>query len=227
VNAWRSARHWLDAVLDLIYPARCLGCKSWGAYLCPECLSRAALLDTPTHVAWAPSGSGRTLVVWSVGLHNGVLREGVHALKYEGLRAAARPMGRLVAATWRRQGLSASAIVPVPLHQVRQKERGYNQSVLLARALGDTVGVTVLEKGLIRLRPTPPQVGLSARERLANMRGAFQGSADLSGKSLILLDDVCTSGATLAACAEAVAQAGGVVTAAVTFTRAQDPGGLA
>ena len=224
MQAGRAIGRWLGRVLDLVFPPRCLGCGAWGVYLCPDCLSDAHFLATPKTVGWGYQGEALPLTVWSVGLHQGILREAVHQLKYEGLRALAQPMAAMLASTWRQAGLSASGIVPVPLHSSRQRSRGYNQSTLLARALAAEVGVPAVEGAVIRVRATPPQVGLSARERLANVEGAFQAANCLRGMRLIVLDDVCTSGATLVACAQAISQAGGEVVAAMTFTRAEEPG---
>jgi ComF family protein len=133
----------------------------------------------------------------------------------------------LLAATYRqqvqgREGLRFDAILPVPLHPKRQAERGYNQSALLARRLGRVVALPVREDVLRRVRSTPPQVGLDRAKRRENVAGAFACPPDhpaLVGKTLLLVDDVCTVGATLAACAEALRAAGAREVWALTVAR--------
>ena len=213
-------RRLVSQALDLFYPPRCVGCGRLGEWLCPHCVSTAPRMDHPEHVL-VDGELGERLTVVSVGWHEGVLRQAVHLLKYEGARALAAPMGVLMGESWHRQGLAAGSIVPVPLHQRRQRSRGYNQSQLLARELGPAVGLPVLDGQLTRTRDTPAQVGLSLAERQANVRGAFLAGNGLRGAEVVLLDDVCTSGATLAECARAVHAAGGVAVAAITFTRAR------
>ena len=208
-------------ILDLVYPPRCLGCSAFGHWLCPGCLSRSTFLSEPHYISERDCATLRTIPVWSVGVHQGILRQAVHALKYDGLRALAQPMGRLMAAIWREHRLQADYIVPVPLHSQRMKERGYNQSWLLANVLAAEVGVTATERALARMRDTPAQVSLSAQERRANVSGAFVANNEvLSNRRVVLLDDVCTSGATLLACAAAIEAVNGNAVAAITFTRA-------
>jgi ComF family protein len=104
-------------------------------------------------------------------------------------------------------------VVPVPLHRNRLRERGYNQASLLARQIGDAGGLSVVDDVLVRARSTIPQVGLSAQRRRENVRDAFLCTSDLlQERSVLLVDDVCTTGATLEACSVALREAGvGVV----------------
>jgi ComF family protein len=150
------------------------------------------------------------------------LRQAIHALKYENNTTLAAPLGAMMVDLWRRGGLpQANLILPVPLHTRRQDERGYNQSSLLARVLGRGVGVPVDEHTLIRPRATLPQVGLGLSERQQNVEGAFACRGDVKGQTVVVVDDVCTTGATLEACA-AILRAGGATSVwAFTLARAR------
>jgi len=104
----------------------------------------------------------------------GPLREAIHSFKYEGLRALARTLGEVLYDCWDVEPWPVDVIVPVPLHPSRLRERGYNQSALLARELARHTNLPVAERVLLRIIPTPPQVGLNVTERAENVRGAFR-----------------------------------------------------
>lgn len=199
----------MQQALDLLFPPRCVGCGRGGSWFCDACV--AAIAPAPDWSAGLEPLAG----LWAAGLYEDPLRLAIQALKYEGKRQVAGPLGRLLAATYRRQMRGArlrfDAVVPVPLHPKRRAERGYNQSALLARGLARDVGLALREDVLWRWRHTPQQVGLDAAGRRANVAGAFgcrSRHPALAGKTLLLVDDVCTTGATLAACAETLRAAG-------------------
>jgi ComF family protein len=158
----------------------------------------------------------------------GVLRQAIHGLKYRGHSALAGPLGGLMAAYWVQHPMSADIVVPVPLHATRLRERGYNQAALLAREMAGRVGLAVDEQTLIRQRATAPQIELNARQRRENVRVAFHCSGNgVAGKQVLLIDDVCTTGATLEACAVALYDEGGAQRVqALTLARAgyREPG---
>jgi ComF family protein len=116
----------------------------------------------------------------------------------------------LLAESLESKPLPAEVIIPVPLHPQRLRERGYNQSGLLARELGRVSGLPVWEGSILRLRNTPAQVkAASADDRRSNVRGAFSCNDEkVRGKRVLVLDDVCTTGATLDSCAVALKAAG-------------------
>jgi ComF family protein len=224
-----------NALLDLIYPPHCVACGAMGAWLCSRCLATAPRLDPPlcAHCG-RPLGSepGGTLCIHcsqessaldcirSWGPHAPPLREAVHALKYEGLRALADPLAALLAECYLAQGLVADVLAPVPLHPARVRQRGYNQSLLLAAALSRRLALP-LWQGLTRERNTRSQVGLSREARRENVAGAFRCATDgLPGQRVLLIDDVLTTGATLESCAVALRAAGARSVSALTLTRA-------
>jgi ComF family protein len=105
--------------------------------------------------------------------------------------------------------LPVDVVVPVPLHRRRERDRGFNQSALLARAVATACALPTNEASLMRTRETVPQVGLDIYARRVNVRGAFRaGREGVVGRRVLLIDDVCTTGATMEACAEALAAVG-------------------
>jgi ComF family protein len=146
-------------------------------------------------------------------------------LKYEGQRHLARPLSELLLDCLAARPLAVDLLVPVPLDRGRGRERGYNQSALLAEPIGRALGLPLLAGALRRTRATRPQVGLSARERRANVRGAF-ACADPSaveGRRVLVVDDVMTTGATLEACADALTAAGAAVVYGLVVARDLPP----
>jgi ComF family protein len=154
-------------------------------------------------------------------IFEGPLRQAIHHLKYSGRSSLAEPLGRFLTECWIAGPLPADLIVPVPLHKARLHERGYNQSTLLARQLARASGLPLAEEALKRIRATTPQVSLNAIEREANVRDAFEAHANLVvGRRILLVDDVCTTGATLDACSRALKQGGATSVWALTLARA-------
>lgn len=145
----------------------------------------------------------------------------MHHLKYRRRAELAEPLGKLMAAYWTQHPMPVDVVVPVPLHAARLRERGYNQAALLAREMARRAGLAIDEQTLVRQRATSPQVDLNARQRKENVDGAFRCSSNaLAGKQVLLIDDVCTTGATLEACAVALYQGGARSVQALTLARA-------
>lgn len=224
---------------DLLFPPRCVGCRQVGVWLCDECLDQIPHVESPVcarcggvpqrqpplrdglcaHCRAAPLQIDD---IRSVVYFEGVLRKALHRFKYGQLTALASPLSDLITAYWMQHPLPVDVIVPVPLHTTRLRERGYNQSALLAREMARQIGLMVDERTLIRQRATAPQVELGARQRKENVRDAFLCSSDaLAGKQVLLIDDVCTTGATLEACAVAVQEGGARSVRALTLARAR------
>ena len=145
------------------------------------------------------------------------MRAILHALKYEGRRSLAPPLGALMRARGAEVLADAEYAVPVPLHWRRRWRRGFNQAAALARPLGLPVA-----HALVRRRHTRPQADLPAPQRLENLRGAFavRGAAGLRGRCVVVVDDVSTTGATLESCGRALMEAGVREVRALTAARA-------
>lgn len=234
---WVLLRNAGRGLLDLLYPPRCPGCGRLGSVLCDACQARIEAPPRPACPRCGQPGASDALCptclktpshidgIAAAAVFAHPLRDAIHDLKYNNNRSLAEPLGRLMAAAWQAHGLPADRIVPVPLHPGRQAERGYNQSALLARVLAQTVGMPLDERVLIRQRPTQHQVGLGRAERQQNVAGAFSCRDDLSGQRVVVIDDVCTTGSTLEACAEALKAAGATTVWGFTLARARWAGG--
>jgi ComF family protein len=141
--------------------------------------------------------------------YEGPAEVALQRFKYHGWRRLAEPLALLMAERLVVEGLSARWAVAVPLHSSRLRQRGFNQSELLAREVRERLALSQPPGELVRTRATPPQVGHDRRWRLENVRDAFEWQGfDLEARSILLIDDVCTTGATLDACATAL-RAGG------------------
>lgn len=169
----------------------------------------------------------------SFGLYIGKLRQVVLRLKFAGDARLGVRLGELLAPVWEylphRSDLGATVIVPVPLHAARRRERGFNQSELLAAGLvralpeqKDVAAPTVAKTCLLRHRATPPQTGLSVAARRENLRGAFAvvNKECVCGRAIVLIDDVMTTGSTLSACARELKRAGATMVVGLTLARA-------
>jgi ComF family protein len=132
----------------------------------------------------------------------------LHAFKYRGARAMGRAFAALIAPRIEPRCAAIDAIVAVPLHRARLRERGYNQALEIARALARGLELPLLERGIARSVATGPQTGRGARERLAGMTRAFRVRRALDGLRIAIVDDVVTTGATVNALAAALRSAG-------------------
>jgi competence protein ComFC len=210
------------AALDLLFPRFCLGCGKEGSYICTACRETLPVIVPPScpHCGRPVPGGGECGRcrgdeksidgIRAPFIFEGVIRRAVHELKYNNLRDLAPDLAALLHAYVRSNSVPGEVYVPVPLHPRRLRERGYNQSALLARELGRLDGVAVEEGCLVRTVFRPPQVRTaSVEERRRNVAGAFAcRDRRLAGKRVVLIDDVLTSGATLGAGAGALKAAG-------------------
>jgi ComF family protein len=216
--------------LDLAFPARCPGCGAEGPPICAACLPALdARLALPAGIPIGlPSDVPPPLLQleWCAPF-SGLVRGALHELKYAGERRLAVPLGEAITRRWARAGAGGDVLVPVPVHADRARRRGYDQAELIAIAAASALGLPcapILE----RERATIAQFDLDRSERASNVAGAFRlkprpaesaGDRPLAGRWIVLIDDVVTTGATLAACAEPLLDAGAVGVSAVTVAR--------
>lgn len=226
-----AVRALIDPILAVVFPSACPWCTAALVHpisgpLCEACWaglargsavlrcrcgqplrSEGALACARCRRGLSPLGASLSL-----GPHEGPLRAAIHEFKYHGRRGvAARLAERLATEPLAGTLFSEGAVlVPVPLHPRRRRERGFNQSELLASALGRRLALPVVAGALVRRLDTPSQTGLKAAARRANVKDAFavRKRAQVAGRVVILVDDVVTTGATVRACAWALREAG-------------------
>lgn len=235
---WRS---WFESdagVAACVLPDACASCdevlREAEVAFCSECAQ--VLLETPSVCCSRCSEPGRFEGgrcvrcrrsrldfdrAWAPYEHDGVLARAIHRFKYEDRPDLARTLAQLLAQ--RRPPVTTGAVlVPVPLHATRFRTRGFDQAALLAVALAERLALPTSIDGLVRVRPTERQVGLSELQREANLAGAFAvADQALSGKPVVLLDDVFTTGATVREAARVLRQAGASRVEVLTLARAR------
>ncbi len=222
--------------LDLIFPPRCVGCRRPGQWICLRCwpqipwlpdgecihcsrpVTTGRLCALCLHAAAMAAGS-LPVNPFAMAAHEGIGRQAIHELKYTPHTDIATVIGPVMAS--RLPDDLECLVVPVPLHWSRKRQRGFNQSELLARTLARDKGWLVKADGLFRRRRTRHQVGLEPDERRENVRGAFRWEGPDIRLPVMLVDDVYTTGATLNACASALRARGATTVHACVFACAK------
>ena len=216
-----------------MFPQICSGCGRPGSFLCDNCRKSLKYISAPVCVRCGrPLGAGSYCsgcVRWpmqidgirSVFEFEGVIQKLIYDFKYHYVRALAPFLTRFLANYLKNHELDMDVLVPVPLHEHRLRERGYNQSALLANELSRITTIPVIEGVLIRTVDTSPQARTAnINIRRKNVARAFScNSKELKDKQILLIDDVCTTGATLNACAIALKKAGAASVWGLTIAR--------
>lgn len=211
-----------ERLLDLIFPRFCVGCRQEGSYLCPTCRRQIIQIKTTTCLKCQRINEKgicpkcrkdlpfNRIIVF--GYHRDpILKEAIHQLKYEGITELSQILAELLISQLKDISFPLnSLLVPIPLHRARRQNRGYNQSELITKIITDRLKLPLDTKLIKRIKSTQPQINLKHEARLANMAGAFQVNSHLglSKHTIILFDDVVTTGSTAAECAKTLRQAG-------------------
>lgn len=211
----------LNFLFELVFPRNCIGCEACGQNVCERCLGKIKAIRTFTCPKCGKiNDNGKYCLecrddlalfgmLISADYRHGPTKEMIHQFKYSGAREFAPILADLM--TQRLYKLKKSKemiLVPVPLYFWRQRDRGYNQSEILAKIIRKKLGLKILNP--LKRKKTKPQVGLSGRARRKNLEGAFylRKNVDIKDKTIILIDDVSTTGTTLEECAKVLRAAG-------------------
>ncbi len=249
-RARRLARSLLGRGLDIILPPGCLACHErtgTAGGLCASCWRELVFIEEPScpvtgrPLAFAGAETdlqsipalmaGRPWARLRAAVaYEGVARQLVRGLKYHDRHEAARLMARLLGRRLAGELTAQTVVIPVPLHRRRLWRRRFNQSALLARDVARQAGAVFAPEALVRLRATTPQVRLSGAARRRNVRGAFavapRAHPLVAGRHVVVIDDVLTTGATAAACCQALARAGAARVEVAVFALAGESASL-
>ena len=216
-------------ILNILFPRRCPVCgeitEPAGSLICPSCFRELSFVKSPTCKKCGKEILNETMEYCEDCIsHRHVFEHGVALLNYDEKARASMVQikyknkreyldfyGAALAARYEKQirRMQADAIVPVPIHRSRRRRRGFNQAELLAEVMGERLGIPVMPDALVRSKRTLPQKELSAAERLKNLSGAFlAGEIPAGVRSVLLVDDIYTTGSTIEACARALRNAG-------------------
>jgi len=225
-------------LVDLIFPPRCVICGKTGRkMICDDCLRKVVYLKPPIcRICGKPRdkyfvgdlcedckrGGVPFAVARSVALYDGVLKDAIHKFKFEGKKTLSVVLGGLLASYLEHGDIpidKINVIIPLPLSSKREKQRGYNQSGLLAGEVSGHYPLKVDGSSLKKIKDVVPQFELSRKERLTNVKGAFS-SAPLTGMNVLLVDDIYTTGATVCEASGALKASGAGNVYVLTLARA-------
>jgi len=229
----QALRDSLRALASKALPGSCLLCAadSASSLLCPTCtadLPRQAATVCPQCAIETPLGERCGTCLKSLPAFTRTIAPFRYEFPVDRLIQALKYIHRLPLAKWFGNSLSEQIVadehdllLPLPLHPSRLRDRGFNQSAEIARAIHNQLGIPMDVDCLARKRATPPQAALPLKERARNVRGAFESTADLSGKRILLVDDVMTTGSTLRECARVLQLHGAAQITLAVAARAQ------
>lgn len=221
------------SAMDWIYPPACAACGDPGYRVCSSCEAQIHLLEGDQCLVCGKllninleccedcqKNSPPFEALRNLASYDGVIRECMHALKYQNNRSLGEWFAVKLTSIVLKNEWQPDLVIPVPLSKLRMDERGYNQAALIAHPLAARLGLPYHPFALTRIRNTRSQVGLSANQRQVNVAGAFKAEpAIVKDLKVLLIDDVMTTGATLIACAQALKKAGAHVVYCLTIAR--------
>lgn len=232
-----ASRRLISKLLHILYPSHCPICKGnsdlfYYSPICSSCWAEIKRYTGPAcSICAIPVTSEHAITcgqclkkrppfsrVLTYGIYEGVLAEAIHQFKFYGLKRFARPLGRLLSDL---DIPRADGIIAVPLSAKGLRDRGFNQSLLLAKLIAREAKTPLLMDTLFKQRDTPPQIGLTSKERTSNLKGAFKVRGNIEGLSFLLVDDVITTGATVTECSKNLLEAGAKEVVVISLARAR------
>lgn len=214
----------INHLLNLLFPSKCPVCGDVSDSflynpICTACWESTERYSGPAcKICGIPTTSNQTITCESCikirppfsqvlyyGIYEGVLREAIHLLKFNGIKRLSKPLGHLLS---KLPVPKADAIVPVPLHNKSLIKREFNQTAIIGRYLSKKLNIPMMLNALRKIKETPPQTDVTGKERLKNVKNAYSASEEIKGLDLLLVDDVITTGATVMECSRTLMNAG-------------------
>jgi ComF family protein len=215
---------YLGALLNLLFPSKCPVCGNESDNhlynpFCTKCWRGIEKYSGPAcNICGIPTISSLTITcelclktkppfskVLYYGVYDGVLKEAIHLLKFNGVKRLSKPLSLML---YELSIPKVDGIIPVPLHHKRLCQREFNQTASISRHLSKNLKIPLMLNVLKKSKETPPQTDVTGKERLKNIKNAFTASEKVRGLDLLLIDDVITTGATVRECAKALTKAG-------------------
>jgi len=229
----------IDSIVDIIFPPHCQICGEIASSgLCRTCSESFKSLEPPLcEICSAPIDSAQPFTLcgrcrdfrpaydraWSLFVYDGEVKKAVLDFKYNGVSRLYSVFGELISERLKKElkDIKIDAVVAVPLHPSREKSRGYNQALLLARSSASLLSLPMLESELVRIRHTDFLADLGRKERYASLEGVFslQNKISLTGKNILLVDDIMTTGATFHQCSRILKEGGASHIYGITVAR--------
>lgn len=194
-----------EFILDILFPKFCVNCHKEGSYLCQDCFALIDILRyQPEPFLFCPAS-----------YNNFIVKNLINQFKYQPfIKELAEPLASLIIAHLlsleKFPDFRSFILVPVPLHKKKLKQRGFNQAEEIGKELAKFLNIPIVADGLVKIKTTPDQVGLEKEKRKENIRGAFACPKPglIQDKKILLLDDVCTTGATFRECEKCLVASG-------------------
>jgi competence protein ComFC len=232
---WLQTHPFLWKILDIVFPPSCAGCGDWGVRFCPECLGKVPPIKGEICSICGDHNRNSSCMIcqqcltnpprytglrsWSE--YSGPIQPAIQNLKYNNNFGLAEILAEQIYKVFKQQSWKIDVVSPMPLDPKRVRARGHNQSEYLAVPFAKVSGIEYSSKTISKFRSTRPQVGLSHQERIHNVKDVFTARAEIvSGKSILLIDDVITTGATMDSCAGALKKAGAARVYGISVARA-------
>jgi len=189
-------------IIDLLFPINCLECNQEGKFICSSCFEKIPLNEKDMEFN---KDSDLNKLIIASDYSYPLIKEAIHRYKYDFVKELANPLGQLMIKKLNQENIKNSILIPIPLHLKRLRWRGFNQAVLLSEQINQELNIPVINDLLIRTKHTLPQAKIeNAQERQQNIKQAFglKNMVSLENKTVILIDDISTTGATLKECAQ-------------------------
>lgn len=220
--------NFIKSLLNFVFPLECKVCgrpleAGNQTYICSECLKKIGFIKEPYYF----KGKHYFKSIYSVGLYQGVLREAILLLKYQGVKGLIPPLGKMLLEYCEKKidFFSFDLIIPVPLFRSKKREREFNQAETFARIISKHYSLPISNGNLLRIRDTRKMSSLNPEERRKNVKNAFivREKEKIRNKRILLTDDICTTGATVDECSKVLIAVGAkevtVLTLAKTISR--------